>query len=80
MNEIVNDSDSEAENISAFSSSEESECEGAVQSDNEGDISIPGPSRRQTLPQLQGFLIMIVNREYHPSLAIRACNFQLKMK
>ena len=47
MNEIVNGSDSDAENIPEFSSSEESECESAVQSDNEGDISIPGPSRRQ---------------------------------
>ena len=67
-NEIVNGSDSDAENIPEFSSSEQSECESAVQSDNEGDNSIPGPSRIEiTLPQLQGFLIMIVNHEYHPS-------------
>ena len=35
---------------------------------------------RQMLPQLQGFLKMIVNHEYHPSQAIRAGNLQLKMK
>ena len=39
MNEIVNDSDSDTDNIPEFSSSEES--------DNESNISIPGPSRRQ---------------------------------
>jgi hypothetical protein len=30
--------------------------------------------------QLQGFLKMIVNQEYHTSYAIWACNLQLKMK
>ena len=63
VNEIVNDSDSDTDNIPEFSSSEESESESA----NESNISIPGPSRRQMLLQLQGFLKMIVNQEYHPS-------------
>jgi len=63
VNEIVNNSDSDTHNIPEFSSSEESESE----SDNESNISTPGPSRRQMLPQLQGFLKMIVNQEYHPS-------------
>ena len=39
VNEIVNDSDSDTDNIPKFSSSEES--------DNKSNISIPGPSRRQ---------------------------------
>ena len=43
VNEIVNDSDSETENIPEFSSSEENESESA----NESNISIPGPSSRQ---------------------------------
>ena len=43
VNEIVNDSDSDTDNIPKFSSSEESESESA----NESNISIPGPSRRQ---------------------------------
>ena len=47
VNEIVNDSDSDTDNIPKFSSSEESESESANQSDNENNISIPGPSRRQ---------------------------------
>jgi len=67
VNEIVNDSDSDTDNIPKFSSSEESESESANESDNESNISIPGPSRRQMLAQLQGFLKMIVNQEYHPS-------------
>jgi len=45
VNEIVNDSDSD--NIPEFSSSEESESQSANESDNETNISIPGPSRRQ---------------------------------
>ena len=47
VNEIVNDSDSDTDNIPKFSSSEESECESANESDNESNISIPGPSGRQ---------------------------------
>jgi hypothetical protein len=43
MKKIVNDSDSETDNIPKFSSSEESKSECA----NESNISIPGPSRRQ---------------------------------
>jgi hypothetical protein len=43
VNEIVNDSDSDTDNIPEFSSSEESESESA----NESNISIPSPSRRQ---------------------------------
>ena len=43
VNEIVNDSDSDTDNIPEFSRSEESESESA----NESNISIPGPSRRQ---------------------------------
>jgi len=57
VNEIVNDNDSDTDNIPEFWSSKESEYENA----NESNISIPGPSRRQMLPQLQGFLKMIVN-------------------
>ena len=44
MNEIVNESCSETDNIPEFSSSEESVSESA----NESNISIPGPSGRQT--------------------------------
>ena len=47
MNEIVNDSDSDTDNIPKFSSTEESESESANESDNESNISIPGPSNRQ---------------------------------
>ena len=47
VNEIVNDSDSNTDNIPKFSSSEESESESANESDNESNISIPGPSSRQ---------------------------------
>ena len=47
MNEIVNDSDSDTDNIPEFSSSEESESESANESDNESNISISGPTRRQ---------------------------------
>src|SRR5215469_12873331 len=48
MNEIVNDSDSDTENIPEFSGSEKSESESANESDNDSNISIPGPSGRQT--------------------------------
>ena len=41
MNEIVNDSDSDTDNIPEFSSSEESESESANESDYESNISIP---------------------------------------
>jgi len=47
VNEIVNDSGSDTDNIPEFSSSEETESEIANESDNESNISIPGPSRRQ---------------------------------
>jgi len=46
MNEIVNGSDSDTDNIPEFSSSEGSESESANQSDNETNISIPGLSHR----------------------------------
>jgi len=46
-NEIVNDSDSDTDNIPEFSSYEESESESANESDNESNISILGPSCRQ---------------------------------
>ena len=68
VNEIVNDSDSDTDNTTEFSSSEESESESANESDNESNISIPGPSRRQTgVTPTSGFLKMIVNQEYHAS-------------
>jgi len=47
VNEIVNDSDSDTDNIPEFSSSEDSESESANKSDNESNISILGPSRTQ---------------------------------
>jgi len=47
VNETVNDSDSEKDNIPEFSSSEESESESANECDNESNISILEPSRRQ---------------------------------
>ena len=47
VNEIVNDSDSNAENIPELSSGEESESESANESDNQSNISMPSPSRRQ---------------------------------
>jgi len=47
VNEIVNASDSDTDNIPKFSSSEESESGSANESDNESNISIPGPSRKQ---------------------------------
>jgi len=47
VNEIVNDSDSDTDNIPEFSSNEDSESESANESDNESNISILGPSRRQ---------------------------------
>ena len=66
VNEIVNDSNSDTDNIPEFSSSEESESERANESDNESNISIPGPTRRQiNVTPTIGFLKMIVNQEYH---------------
>ena len=47
MNEIVNESDSDTDNIPKFSSSEDSDSESANESDNESNISMLGPSRRQ---------------------------------
>jgi len=47
VNEIVNDSDSDTDNIPEFSSSEKSESGSANEKDNESTISIPGSSRRQ---------------------------------
>jgi len=52
VNEIVNHSDSDTDSIPEFSSSEKSESESA----NEGNISTPGPSRRQIdVTQTTGF-------------------------
>jgi len=48
VNEIVNDSCSDTDNIPEFSSSEESEYESTNENDNESNISIPGPSGIQT--------------------------------
>jgi len=47
VNEIVNDSNSDTDNIPEFSSSEESVSQSANESDNESNISIPVPSRRE---------------------------------
>jgi len=47
VSEIVNDSNSDTDNIPEFSSSEESESGSANESDNESNISTLGPSRRQ---------------------------------
>ena len=47
VNEIVNYSDSDIDNIPEFSSSEESESESVNESDNESNISVLGPWRRQ---------------------------------
>ena len=48
VNYMVNDSDSDIDNISECSSSEESETESENESDNESNISIPGSSGGQT--------------------------------
>jgi len=48
VNEILNDSDLDGDNIPEFSSSEDSESESANASDNESNISILGPNHRQT--------------------------------
>ena len=68
INEIVNDSDLDSDNIPEYSSSEESESESANESDNESNIQCGAlVADRQMLPQLKGFLKMIVNQE-HPTL------------
>ena len=66
VNEIVNDSDSDTDNIPEFSSSEESESEVQIR------VTMRVTFQYQVLaadmlPQLQGFLKMFVNQEYHPS-------------
>jgi len=56
LNETVNDSHSDTDNIPEFSSSEKSESESANESDNESNIPTPGPSRRQIdVTQTTGF-------------------------
>ena len=47
VNETVNESDLDTDNIPEFPSSEESESESTNESDNESNISRPGPSSRQ---------------------------------
>jgi hypothetical protein len=47
VNGSVNDSHSDRDNIPEFSISEESEPASANGSDNESNISTPGPSRKQ---------------------------------
>jgi len=56
--EIVNDSDSDTNNIPKFSSSEESESESANESDNEINISIPttGFSKNVRQPGIPHFI------------------------
>jgi len=71
VNEIVNDSDSDTD----FSSSEECESESAMSVIKRVTFQYRAlATNRQMLPQLKGFLKMIVNQEYHPSYAIHACN------
>ena len=58
VNEIVNDSDSDTDNIPKFSSSEESESQSANESDNESNISIPttGFSKNDHQPRIPPFI------------------------
>jgi hypothetical protein len=58
VNEIVNDSDSDTDNIPEFSSSKESESEIANESDNERNISIPttGLSKNGRQPRIPPFI------------------------
>jgi len=58
MNEIVNDSDSDTDNIPEFSSSEEGESESANESDNESNIWIPttGFSKNDRQPRIPPFI------------------------
>jgi len=67
VKEVLNDSDSDGDNIPEFSSSEESESESANASDRVTFQYRALTTDRQMLPQLQGFLKMIVNQEYHLS-------------
>ena len=69
VNEIVNDSDSNTDNIPEFSNSEESESESANESDNESNISTPGPSHRQIdVTPTTGFSKSnLIKQEYRPS-------------
>ena len=58
VNKIVNDGDSDTDNIPKFSSSEESESESANESDNEINISIPttGFSKNVRQPGIPHFI------------------------
>jgi len=58
VNEIVNDSDSDTDNIPEFSRSEESESESANGSDNESNISIPTTrfSKNDRQPRIPHFI------------------------
>ena len=67
VNEILNDSDSDGDNIPEFSSIEESESESANVIMRVTFQYRALTTDRQMLPQLQGFLKMIVNQEYHLS-------------
>jgi hypothetical protein len=71
VNGIVNDSDSDTDNIPEFSNSEDSESESANENDIENNISIPGPSHRQIdVTPTTGFSKhdhQLINQEYHPS-------------
>jgi methyl coenzyme M reductase subunit C-like uncharacterized protein (methanogenesis marker protein 7) len=81
VNEIVNDRDSDTDNIPEFSSSEESESESANECDNESNISIPGPSRRQIdVTPTTGFSKNDCQPRIPPFIGNRSCDFQLKMK
>ena len=81
VNEILNDSDSHKDNIPEFSSSEESESESANRNDNESNISILIPSRRQMDVTSNTRFSKNDSKPRIPhSLAIWACNLQLKMK
>ena len=79
MNEIVNDSDSDTDNIAEFSSSEKSESESANESDNESNISIPGPSRRQIdVTPTTGFSKNDRQPRIHPFLGNSGVQFAVK--
>jgi len=58
VNKIVNDGDSDTDNIPKFSSSEESESESAKESDKESNISIPtaGFSKNDRQPRIPHFI------------------------
>jgi len=69
VHEIVNESDSDTYNIPEFSNSEESKSESAYECDNESNISITGPSRRQIdVTPTTGFSKSnLIKQEYRPS-------------